>query len=115
MQIPPRCGRPRRQGINGPRDCGRVERLIWFLLAGTRGGANRARILAALRERPRNANQLAEALGLNYRTVLHHVRLLHEHALITTPAEDAYGAVYFLTSQMERNIDLLDRILRNGG
>ncbi|TLZ62633.1 MAG: winged helix-turn-helix transcriptional regulator [Methanobacteriota archaeon] len=91
-----------------------MERLIWFLLAGTRGGANRARILAALRDRPRNANQLAEGLGLNYRTVLHHVRLLLEHGLITTPAQDAYGAVYFLTSQMEKNIELLDRILRNG-
>jgi len=92
-----------------------VERLIWFLLAGTRGGANRARILAALRDRPRNANQLAEALELNYRTVLHHVQLLREHGLITTPAQDAYGAVYFLTSVMERNIELLDRILRDGG
>ena len=92
-----------------------MERLIWFLLAGTRGGANRARILAALRDRPRNANQLAEALELNYRTVLHHVQLLREHGLITTPAQDAYGAVYFLTSVMERNIELLDRILRDGG
>ncbi len=92
----------------------RMERLIWFLLAGTRGGPNRARILAALRERPRNANQLAEVLGLNYRTVLHHLDLLREHGLITTPALDAYGAVYFLSAQMERHLDLLDRILREG-
>ena len=91
-----------------------MERLIWFLLAGTRGGPNRARILAALRERPRNAHQLAEALGLNYRTVLHHIDVLREHGLITTPASDAYGAVYFLSAQMERHFDLLDRILREG-
>ncbi len=91
-----------------------MDRLIWFLLAGTRGGPNRARILAALRERPRNANQLAEALALNYRTVLHHLELLAEHGLITTPARDAYGAVYFLSAAMERNVDLLDRILREG-
>ena len=91
-----------------------MERLIWFLLAGTRGGPNRARLLAALRERPRNANQLAEALGLNYRTVLHHIALLSEHGLITTPTRDAYGAVYFLSAQMERHLELLDRILREG-
>lgn len=91
-----------------------VERLIWFLLAGTRGGPNRARILAALRERPRNANQLAELLGLNYRTVLHHVALLGEHGLITTPAKNTYGAVYFLSAQMERHLELLDRIVREG-
>ena len=92
-----------------------MERLIWFLLAGTRGGPNRARILAALRQRPSNANQLAEALGLNYRTVLHHLALLAEHGLITTPAKDAYGAVFFLSAQMERYLDVLDRILREGG
>ena len=91
-----------------------MERLIWFLLAGTRGGPNRARILAALRDRPRNANQLAQSLSPNYRTVLHHVDLLAEHGLITTPAKDAYGAVYFLTSAMERNLGLLDRIIQEG-
>jgi len=91
-----------------------MERLIWFLLAGTRGGPNRARILSALRERPRNANQLAEVLGLNYRTVLHHIEMLVEHGLITTPAKETYGAVYFLSGQMERHLDLLDRILREG-
>ena len=91
-----------------------MERLIWFLLAGTRGGPNRTRILAALRERPRNANQIAEVLGLNYRTVLHHLGMLAEHGLITTPAKDAYGAVYFLSGQMERHVELLERILREG-
>ncbi len=91
-----------------------MERLIWFLLAGTRGGPNRARVLAALRDRPRNANQLAEALSLNYRTVLHHLKLLRQHGLITTPTEDAYGAAYFLSATMERNLGLLDRILREG-
>ncbi len=91
-----------------------MERLIWFLLAGTRGGPNRARILATLRERPRNANQLAEALRLNYRTVLHHLEVLREHGLVTSPASDVYGAVYFLSAQMERNVELLDRILREG-
>ena len=91
-----------------------MERLIWFLLAGTRGGPNRARILAALRDRPRNANQLAHSLSLNYRTVLHHLELLAEHGLITTPAKDAYGAVFFLTAAMERNLGRLDRILQEG-
>jgi len=72
------------------------------------------RILEALRERPRNANQLAEHLGVNYRTVLHHLDILAEHGLITTPAKDAYGAVYFVSAAMERHFDLLERILREG-
>ncbi len=92
----------------------RVDRLIWFLLAGTRGGPNRARIIATLRERPQNANRLAEHLELNYRTVMHHLEILVEHGLITTPARDAYGAVYFVSTAMERHLDLLDRILQEG-
>jgi DNA-binding transcriptional ArsR family regulator len=91
-----------------------VERLIWFLLAGTRGGPNRARLIAALRERPQNANQLADYLGLNYRTVLHHLEVLADHGLIMTPAAEAYGAVYFVSAAMESHFDLLERILRAG-
>ena len=51
---------------------------------------------------------------MNYRTVLHHLKLLRQHGLITTPTEDAYGAAYFLSATMERNLGLLDRILREG-
>jgi len=47
-----------------------MEAALWFVLSGTRGGANRARILRAVDQRPRNPNQLAEALDLNYDTVI---------------------------------------------
>ena len=50
--------------------------LLWYLLVGTRGGPNRIRILEELRQRPYNAHQLAEALGVDYRTVRHHLVLL---------------------------------------
>jgi len=46
-----------------------MEAVLWQVLAGTRGGPNRARLLRAVEERPRNANQPAEALDLDYRTV----------------------------------------------
>ncbi len=50
-----------------------LRQLLWYLIAGTRGGMNRARILEALHERPYNANQLSETLGLDYRTIRHHL------------------------------------------
>jgi len=53
-----------------------LRQLLWYLIAGTRGGMNRARILEALHERPYNANQLSETLGLDYRTIRHHLELL---------------------------------------
>ncbi len=35
-----------------------VERVLWFLIAGSRGGHSRARILQALAERPSNPHPL---------------------------------------------------------
>src|SRR3990170_9100967 len=60
-----------------------LRQLLWYLIAGTRGGANRARILETLRERPHNAHQLSEVLCLDYRTVRHHLELLHRNGLLT--------------------------------
>lgn len=39
-----------------------MEKALWYLIAGTRGGANRARIIRLLDAQPRNANQLADEL-----------------------------------------------------
>ncbi|HIE30965.1 MAG TPA: ArsR family transcriptional regulator, partial [Methanosarcinales archaeon] len=35
-----------------------MKRMLWWLIAGTKGGVNRARIIKILHERPYNANQL---------------------------------------------------------
>ena len=41
-----------------------MEKALWYLLAGTRGGENRPRLIRAIDDRPRNAHQLSEPLGL---------------------------------------------------
>ena len=74
-----------------------MEQLLWYLLAGTRGGLNRIRILEALNERPYNAHQLSERLGLDYRTVRHHLELLTENHVLARPEGEAYGSVYFIS------------------
>ncbi|MFB6256625.1 MAG: ArsR/SmtB family transcription factor [Haloplanus sp.] len=87
-----------------------MESVLWYVLTGTRGGENRARILRALDERPRNANRLAEDLDLDYKTVRHHLDVLVEHDIVASSGEE-YGAVYVPTEQVESNWDVLEAIL----
>jgi DNA-binding transcriptional ArsR family regulator len=79
-----------------------LKKLLWHLVVGTRGGINRARILVLLKERPYNANSLASELGLDYKTVRHHLSVLRRNDLVMASEEDEYGTLYFLTPTMLR-------------
>jgi DNA-binding transcriptional ArsR family regulator len=87
-----------------------MEGVLWYVLASTRGGENRARILRAVDERPRNANQLAEDLNLDYTTVRHHMDVLVENNVVTKSGDD-YGAVYLPTEQSRANWDTVEDVL----
>jgi len=89
-----------------------LRQLLWYLLGGTRGGANRARIIDTLRERPHNAHQLSEALGLDYRTIRHHLELLVKNGLLTRPAGGAYASPYFLSPFLEANYAVFEEVRR---
>jgi DNA-binding transcriptional ArsR family regulator len=79
-----------------------VKQILWWLIAGSRGGINRARIIMALEKRPYNANQLTQLFGIDYKTVRHHLDVLRKHRAITTQGED-YGTMYFLSDSMRTN------------
>jgi DNA-binding transcriptional ArsR family regulator len=85
--------------------------LLGWLIAGTRGGLTRAKIVEALKETPRNANQLATLLGMDYRTIRHHLEVLEKNRLITSAGE-GYGTTYFLSPAMEENYALFEEIGR---
>lgn len=87
-----------------------LKRLLWYLLGGTRGGPTRAEILKVLRERPLNANQLAENLRVDYKTIQHHLRVLQENGLVAPSEKGAYGAMIFLTPKMEEALPFLEEI-----
>jgi len=87
-----------------------MEDVLWHLLASSRGGPSRIRLLRAIDERPRNANQLAEALELDYTTVRHHLRRLEENNVVRS-SDDDYGAVYLWTDLAEAHRETIESIV----
>ncbi|WP_135852006.1 ArsR/SmtB family transcription factor [Halorussus salinus] len=87
-----------------------MEKVLWYVLAGTRGGVNRARLLRAIDERPRNPNQLAEELDLNYDTIRHHLDVLVENDLVESSGDD-YGAVYLPSEATRDHWDTVEDII----
>jgi len=85
--------------------------LIGWLIAGTRGGMSRAKIIQTLNETPQNANQLANLLGMDYRTIRHHLQVLEKNRIITSAGE-GYGKTYFLSPVMEENYALFEEIVK---
>jgi DNA-binding transcriptional ArsR family regulator len=83
--------------------------LLQWLIAGTRGGVNRGRIIIELRQEPKNANQLGNIMDVDYRTVKHHLDILEKNGLITSVGE-RYGRMYFLSLELEENWAIFEEI-----
>ena len=66
-------------------------------------------ILKNLIDRPYNANQLAESMGMDYKTIRHHLDVLVKNGVITMEG-DKYGAMYFISKAMEANLDEFNQI-----
>jgi predicted transcriptional regulator len=86
-----------------------IERLLWWLFAGTAGGLNRGRIIEDLLKMPQNANGLAENLALDYKTITHHLKILEKNRLITSTG-GGYGRMYFPSQLLDENMDYFDEI-----
>lgn len=77
-----------------------MKQILWWLIAGSKGGINRARIILSLNKRPYNANQLTQMFNLDYKTVRHHLDVLKKHQVIRSTGE-GYGTMYFLSDTMK--------------
>lgn len=86
-----------------------MEAVLWYVFTGTRGGENRIRILQAVDDRPRNANQLAEELDVDYTTIEHHVEVLMENNIVKKSG-DEYGAVYMPTDHVRSHWETIEEI-----
>ncbi len=86
-----------------------AKRLFWFVFAGSRGGLNRLKIISKLRENPFNTNQLAKEMGLDYKAIQHHIRVLEKNNMITKVGEK-YNVTYFISTYLEVNMDAFEEI-----
>ena len=87
-----------------------MKNLLWYLIAGTKGGETRGKIIELLKKKPSNANRIAEILKLDYKTIRHHLEVLEKNNVITAINKGNYGAVYFLSEIMEANIKVFGEI-----
>jgi len=87
-----------------------MDGVLWQLLGSSRGAATRSRLVRELVDRPKNANELAESLGVDYTTVRHHLDVLMENDVVE-PASEGYGAVYVFTDRIEGHWDVVEEIL----
>ncbi|KZX17399.1 bacterial regulatory protein, arsR family [Methanobrevibacter cuticularis] len=86
-----------------------MKNIMLWLVLGTKGGNNRARIMKKLHSRPYNANQLSKKLHLNYRTISHHLNILEKNNIVPSAGEN-YGVIYLLSDEAEKNYDSLNNI-----
>jgi len=66
-------------------------------------------IVNSLIERPMNAYQLAVALSLNYRTVMHHLEVLEENRIVRGEGP-RYGRVFFPTPLLTENMQIYRKV-----
>ena len=87
-----------------------TRKLLLYLFTGTRGGYTRLRIIMLLTERPLNTHQLSKELGLDYKAIQHHMKVLEKNNLVIKVGEK-YGAIFHLSNFLEINIRALDEAI----
>jgi len=87
-----------------------IKIVFRLLFVGSRGGTNRIRIMSVLRNRPRNRNQLATELGIDYKNIQHHIKVLEGNNLVIKIGNN-YGVTYCVSALFENNEIVFDEIV----
>ena len=92
-----------------------MKNLIWYLVAGTKGGETRGKIINLVDKKPSNANKIALDLKLDYKTVRHHLEVLQNNRIVYSINKGSYGAVFFLSEEMKANMAVFGEIWEQFG
>lgn len=103
--------RDRRPASAKPHTDRHTRQLLLYIFAVTRGGLTRLRIIMELSESTRNPNQLARALGLDYKAVTHNLKVLERNSMVSKIGDDRYGALYRISDLLEANLGALDEVI----
>ena len=89
-----------------------VERALYWIIAGTMGGNNRARIIKELLKKPQNTNQLSKALKLDFKTIQHHLKVLEKNKIVMFKGGGGFAKIYFPSQMLEDNIDSFNKLIQ---
>jgi len=87
-----------------------TKMVFWGLFVGSRGATNRIRIMSTLRKMPSNRNQLSTELGIEYKAIQHHLKVLERNNLVRKFGNH-YGVVYCVSPLFENNEIVFDEIV----
>ena len=87
-----------------------TRKLLLYLFTGTKGGYTRLKIIIQLESRPLNTHQLSKEIGLDYKAIQHHMKVLEKNNLVTKVGEK-YGAIFHLSNFLEINIGCLAEVI----
>jgi PAS domain S-box-containing protein len=79
------------------------QKLLCHLIQGTRGGKTRALILKHISDKSYNANQLATALNMDYKTIRHHLNVLVKNGIVGK-SSDGHSYLYFTYNNIDLNL-----------
>ena len=82
--------------------------LLKYMFAATRGGRSRLCIVGLLLENRLNRHQLARAVGMDYKAVEHHLRVMEKNRLVERDG-DGYGCTYRASALLEHGLHELVR------
>ena len=87
-----------------------TRKLLLYLFTGTKGGHTRLKIVMNLEAKPMNTHQLSKEIGLDYKAIQHHMKVLEKNNLVTKVGEK-YGAIFHLSNFLEINIGCLSEVI----